>query len=358
MSHGKITERLLDFAIILIGRIRGGLALANVLASMFFGGMTGSAIADASALGSVEIPMMIKAGYDRKFSAAITCASAMVGPLIPPSILVVIYALSTSVSIGALFLAGIIPGVLVGIALMIASYIISRKRKYPIRKEKVSLKEFTYSLKRVILPMFLPIIIVGGIISGFFTPTEAPAVAVGYAFIVTVFITKTIKFSDLPAMLVRSGVVTAVVMIIVGTATVFGAVISLEQLGDKIAALLDFADPIVFLIMTNIFLLVLGTFVDNVPMILIFAPTLAPIAVNLGIHPIHFGMLFIINCTLAMITLPLGNVLFVACPIAKISMESLRKKIFLLYSLAIGLCINTHQDIKCATGLPFTLPLF
>ena len=347
MSHGKITERLLEFAIIIIGRIRGGLALANVLASMFFGGMTGSAIADASALGSVEIPIMIKAGYDKKFAAAITCASAMVGPLIPPSILVVIYALSTSVSIGALFLAGIIPGVLVGIALMIASYIISYRRKYPIRTEKVTSKDFFRSLKRVILPMFLPIIIVGGIISGFFTPTEASAVAVGYAFIVTIFITKTIKFSDLPEMLIRSGVVTAIVMIIVGTATVFGAVISLEQLGDKLASILAFADPITFLILTNVFLLILGTFVDNVPMILIFAPTLAPIAVNLGIHPIHFGMIFVINCTLAMITPPLGNVLFVACPIANISMESLSKEIFLLFLIEVFV-------LFLITYIPFT----
>jgi len=347
MSHGKITERLLEFAVIIIGRIRGGLALANVLASMFFGGMTGSAIADASALGSVEIPMMIKSGYDKEFSAAITCASAMVGPLIPPSILVVIYALSTGVSIGALFLAGIIPGVLVGFALLMASYIISCKRKYPVREEKVSFKEFLYSLKRVILPMFLPIIIVGGIISGFFTPTEASAVAVGYAFIVTVFITRTIKISDLPAMLIRSGVVTAIVMIIVGTATVFGAVISLEQLGDKLAGLLDFAGPITFLIITNIFLLILGTFVDNVPMILIFAPTLAPIAVNLGIHPVHFGMLFIINCTLAMITPPLGNVLFVACPIAGISMESLSREIFILFLIEVGV-------LFLITYIPFT----
>ena len=347
MSHGKITERLLEFAIIIIGRIRGGLALANVLASMFFGGMTGSAIADASALGSVEIPMMIKAGYDKEFSAAITCASAMVGPLIPPSILVVIYALSTGVSIGALFLAGIIPGVLVGLSLMVASYVISCKRKYPVREESVTLKQFIDSSKRVILPMFLPIIIVGGIISGFFTPTEASAVAVGYAFVVTVFITRTIKMSDIPSMLIHSGIITATVMIIVGTATVFGAVISFEQLGDKLAGILEFANPITFLIIVNLFLLLLGTFVDNVPMILIFAPTLAPIAIKLGIHPLHFGMLYVMNCTLAMITPPLGNVLFVACPIAGISMESLSKEIFILFLIEVGV-------LFLITYVPFT----
>jgi tripartite ATP-independent transporter DctM subunit len=337
MSHGKITEKLLEFAILIVGRIRGGLALANVLASMFFGGMTGSAIADTSALGSVEIPMMIKAGYDKKFSAAITCASAMVGPLIPPSILVVIYCLAVGgISIGGLFLAGVVPGVLVGFALMIASYLISVKRKYPKREEKTSVRAILISLKQVILPLFLPIIIVGGIIGGVFTPTEASAVAVGYAFIVTVVITKKLKFSDLPIMLIRSGVTTAIVMIIVGTATVFGSVISLQQIGPKMAELMEPLGLILFLIITNILLLVLGTFVDNVPMILIFAPTLAPIAVKLGVHPLHFGMIVVMNCTLAMITPPLGNVLFVACPIANVSLEELSAEIFLLFIIEVA----------------------
>ena len=335
MSQGKITEKLLEFAVLLIGRVRGGLALANVLASMFFGGLTGSAIADASALGAVEIPMMIKAGYDRKFSAAITCASAMVGPLIPPSILVVIYALSVNVSIGGLFLAGVVPGVIVGIALMIASYVIAKKRNYPMRKEKVTLKELIVGFRKVIWALLLPFIIVGGIISGFFTPTEASAVAVGYAFILTTVVTRQLKLSDMPEMLINSGITTSIVMIIVGTATVYGSVISLEQLGDKLADFLDFAGPFAFLAMVNIFLLILGTFVDNVPMIMIFAPTLAPIAISLGIHPLHFGMLFVMNCTLAMITPPLGNVLFVTCPIAGISMEALSKEILILFLIEV-----------------------
>ena len=171
MSQGKLTEQLLHFAILLIGRIRGGLALANVLASMFFGGMTGSAIADVSALGSVEIPMMIKAGYDRRFSAAITSASAIIGPVIPPSIPVVVYAIAGNVSIGGLFLAGVIPGIAVGLALMIASYVISCKRAYPIRNEAVTWAELRDGFKQVIPALIMPLIIVGGIISGVFTPT-------------------------------------------------------------------------------------------------------------------------------------------------------------------------------------------
>ena len=212
MSQGKLTEQLLHFAILLIGKIRGGLALANVLASMFFGGMTGSAIADVSALGSVEIPMMIKAGYDPKFSAAITSASAVIGPVIPPSIPVVIYAISGSVSVGGLFLAGILPGIIVGLALMVASYIISRKRKYPVREGSITWIELWNGFKNVILALIMPIIIVGGIISGVFTPTEASAVAVGYAFIIVVLINRSVKLSQLPQMLIHSGIITAMVM--------------------------------------------------------------------------------------------------------------------------------------------------
>ncbi|MCG7853881.1 MAG: TRAP transporter large permease, partial [Methanosarcinaceae archaeon] len=308
MSNGKITESLLEFSILIIGRLRGGLAMANVVASMFFGGMTGSAIADTSALGSVEIPMMIKSGYGKRFSAAITCASAMVGPVIPPSIPVVIYALSVGgTSIGGLFLAGVIPGILLGISLMMACYIISRKRKYPILREKFSFKIFLKSFIKVFPVLVLPIIIVGGIIFGIFTPTEASAVAVGYAFIITVIVKKTVRLKDMPKMLIHSGVTTAIVMIIVGTSTLWGWVVAIEQLSETLASMLQNSHPLVFLLMVNIFLLLLGTVMDNIPVILIFAPTLAPIAIELGIDPLHFGMVFCVNTTLGLITPPLGE---------------------------------------------------
>jgi len=347
MGQGKITDRLLKFSILLVGRIRGGLALANVLASMFFGGMTGSALADTSALGSVEIPMMIKAGYGKRFSAAITCASAIVGPLIPPSVVVIIYALAVGGSIGALFLAGVIPGILVGLALMVGAYIISRKRKYPKREEKVSLKELYYGFKKVFLALMLPVIIVGGIISGLFTATEASSIAVVYAFIVTVFIMKTIKLSQIPQLMVNSVIVTAIVMIILGTSTIFGWVITVEQVNVVLAKFLGFAGPIVFLLIINIFLLILGAIMDIIPVILIFAPTLAPIAIGLGIHPLHFGMIVCLNCTIGLITPPLGQVLFIGCSIADISLEALSKEIlvFLFIELAVLLLV---------TYVPFT----
>jgi len=339
MSEGKITKSLLKFAIVLIGRVRGGLALANVLASMFFGGMTGSAIADTSALGSVEIPMMVEAGYDKEFSAAITCASACVGPIIPPSIPVVIYALAVGTSIGGLFLAGVIPGILVGIGLMIGAYFISVKRKYPIRKEKLSFKEILVSFKDSILALFLPLIIIGGIISGVFTATEASAVAVAYAFFISVIVNRQVKLSDLLGMLVRSGVTTAIVMIIVGTSSLFCWVVAIEQVGEKIAQLLGFCTPITFLLLVNILLLILGTFMDNIPLILIFSPVLAPIAVRLGIHPLHFGLIVCMNTTIGLITPPLGAVLFVASPIAKVSLERISKEIFPLFLIEVAVLL-------------------
>lgn len=347
MSHGKITDSLLKFSILLIGRIRGGLALANVLASMFFGGMTGSALADTSALGSVEIPMMVKAGYGKRFSTAITCASSIVGPIIPPSVIVVIYALAVGGSIGALFLAGVIPGILVGSALMLGAYIISRKRKYPKREEKVSLQELYDGFKKVFLALMLPVIIVGGIISGLFTATEASSIAVVYAFIVTVFIMKTVKLSLIPKLMVNSVIVTAIVMIILGTSTIFGWIITVHQVNAALAKFLGFAGPIVFLLIINIFLLILGSFMDTIPVILIFAPTLAPIAAGLGIHPLHFGMVVCLNCAIGLITPPLGQVLFIGCSIADISLEKLSKEILVFLFIELGV-------LFLVTYIPFT----
>jgi tripartite ATP-independent transporter DctM subunit len=347
MSQGKITEALVKFSILLIGRVRGGLALANVLASMFFGGMTGSAIAEASALGSVLIPMMHQAGYDRRFAAAVTSSAAVVGPIIPPSIPAVIYSLAAGTSIGALFMAGVIPGILLGLALMLTCYIISRKRKYPVREEAVTFRELLIGTRQVLLALLMPVLIVGGIISGIFTATEASAVAVAYAFVVTVFITKQLKFSQIPRMLITSGVVTAVVMIIVGTATIWGWVIAVEQVSSHVAAILRGTSPILFLFMVNILLLFLGTFMDNIVIIMLFAPTLAPIANGMGIDPLHFGLIFVLNTTIGLITPPLGEVLFITGPIARISLEELSREVFVFILVEVAV-------LMMVTYLPWT----
>ncbi|MEW6264942.1 MAG: TRAP transporter large permease [Thermodesulfobacteriota bacterium] len=342
MSQGKITEALVEFSILLIGRVRGGLAMADVLASMFFGGMTGSAIAESSALGSVLIPMMNKAGYDRVFAASITSAAAVIGPIIPPSIPAVLYSLAAGTSIGALFMAGLVPGILLGLALMAAAYVISRQRMYPVREEKVTWRNILAGFRKVFLALLMPVIIVGGIISGVFTATEASAVAVGYALIVTLFITRQVKVAQLPRMLINSGVITAVVMIIVGTATIWGWVVAIEQVARQAAVLLTGFSPVMFLLMANVLLLFLGTFMDNVVIIILFAPTLAPIAAGLGIDPLHFGCIFVLNTTIGLITPPLGEVLFVAGPIAGVSLEEMSRGVFvfILVEVAVLLAVS------------------
>jgi len=335
-----ITKRLLDFAVLVVGRIRGGLSLANVIASMVFGGITGSAIADSSALGSVEIPMMTKNGYDAPFSAAITGASACIGPIIPPSIPVVIYSMAVGgVSIGALFAAGMIPGILVGVALMIACYVISRIRNYPKRDQKVTAREFLKGLKDATLAIMTPVIILGGIIGGIFSPTEAAAVAVMYSFIISYFVFRELKLSDLPQMFVRTAVTSSIVLIIIATSNVFGLVIAFEQVALKLALILEPMGYVGFLLTVNIMFLIIGTFLDNNPAILILAPIFAPIAVAVGVHPIHFGIIVIMNLMIGLITPPLGEVLFIVAPLAKVSFEDVAKAVTPFTLVEIGVLL-------------------
>jgi len=353
MAKGGLTKRLLDFAVILIGRIRGGLSLANVIASMLFGGITGSAIADSSALGSVEIPMMKENGYDAEFSAAITSASACIGPIIPPSITVVIYSMAVSgVSIGALFAAGMIPGILVGFALMGACYIISIKRNYPKRTEKVSKKEFLSGLKDALLAIMTPVIILGGIIGGIFSPTEAAAVAVIYSFVISYFVYRELKLFDLPEMFKKSGTITAIVMIIIGTSNVFGLVIAFEQLALKLEVYLRPLGYLSFLMAINILFLLIGTFLDQNPAILILAPIFAPIAAHLGINPIHFGIIVIMNLVIGLITPPLGEVLFIVAPLAGVSLESISKAVLPFLFVEIGVLLLVTYIPPIALWIP------
>ena len=343
MAKGGLTRRLLDFAVIMVGHIRGGLSLANVVASMLFGGITGSAIADSSALGSVEIPMMVENGYDPEYSAAVTAASACIGPIIPPSIPVVIYSMAVGgVSIGALFAAGLLPGMLVGLALMILCYVISRIRNYPVRTYKVGLRGALIGFKDALLAIMTPVIILGGIIGGIFSPTEAAAVAVIYSFVITFFVYREVKLSDLPQMFLRSGVVTAIVMIIIGTSNVFGMVIAFEQLALKLEIVLKPMGYFSFILAINIIFLIIGTFLDQNPAILILAPIFAPIAVHLGVNPIHFGIIVIMNLVIGLITPPLGEVLFIVGPIAGVSLERLAREImpFLIVEIAVLLLVS------------------
>jgi tripartite ATP-independent transporter DctM subunit len=336
MTKGGLTSRLVKFALVIVGGIRGGLALANVIVCMFFGGVTGSGIADSSAVGSAVIPMMIKTGYGRAFSAAITGAAGCMGPIIPPSIPVVVYAMAVGgASIGGMFAAGLVPGVLIGFGLMAAVYVISRRRSYPKRKEKITFKESIIALKDALLALMMPLIILGGIISGIFTPTEAASVAVIYSFVVSYFIYRELRLSDLPEIFLRSGVTSAVVMIIIGTSNVFGLVVAFEQLALKLETILRPMGYISFIIAVNVIFLIVGTFMDQNPAILILAPIFAPIAIHLGMHPIHFGIIVVINLVIGLITPPLGEILFIVGPLARVSIEDVTKEILPFMAIEI-----------------------
>lgn len=344
MNTGGITQKLVDFAHSLVGHIRGGLAHTNIVVSMFFAGITGSAVADTSAIGSILIPAMIKKGYGKGFSAAVTASSSTIGPIIPPSILMVIYGITTGVSIGGLFLAGLIPGILIGLALMVVAYFISVKRNYPQRESMVSLREFLRDLKNAIIPLIAPLIIMGGILIGVFTATEASVIAVAYAFIVSFFVYDELSWSDLPKILLDSAITTGSILLIIGTANILGWIISVEQIDQVIAQVLTSftGNKYLFLLFINILFLFLGTFMEAGATIIILTPVLAPIAVQLGIDPLHFGFVTVLNLVIGLTTPPLGLCLFVACGIAKIKLKELAIAIypFILAEIAVLMLVT------------------
>ncbi|MCG8513585.1 MAG: TRAP transporter large permease [Halanaerobiales bacterium] len=344
MNTGGITQKLVDFAHSLVGHIRGGLAHTNIVVSMFFAGITGSAVADTSAIGSILIPAMIKKGYGKGFSAAVTASSSTIGPIIPPSILMVIYGITTGVSIGGLFLAGLIPGILIGLALMVVAYFISVKRDYPQRESMVSLREFLRDFKNAIIPLIAPLIIMGGILIGVFTATEASVIAVAYAFIVSFFVYDELSWSDLPKILLDSAITTGSILLIIGTANILGWIISVEQIDQVIAQVLTSftGNKYLFLLFINILFLFLGTFMEAGATIIILTPVLAPIAVQLGIDPLHFGFVTVLNLVIGLTTPPLGLCLFVACGIAKIKLKELAIAIypFILAEIAVLMLVT------------------
>ncbi len=342
MNAAGITIRITKFADVLFGRIRGGLAHMNIAASMLFAGISGSGLADAAGLGPIEIRMMEEGGYDRDFSSAVTSASAVVGPIIPPSIMMVIYAVvEPSVSIAALFIAGILPGLLLGLGLMIGSYFISWRRNYPVRTERVNIKEIGDSFIGALPALLMPLIIIGGILSGVFTPTEAGAVATVYAIGTGFLILKKLKLADIPRILIKSGITSSVVLLIIGMANSLSWLLATLQVPQKITVFfLEVSrNPLIFLLLTNILLLFMGAVLDIVAALVIFVPILSPVADLLGIHPLHFGLIVVFNLCLGMITPPVGNILFITCSVAKIRMENLVKNILPFLAIEIAVLI-------------------
>ncbi|NLN16326.1 MAG: TRAP transporter large permease [Firmicutes bacterium] len=345
MLRGRITKMLLDVSDLAVGRIVGGLGHVNILASILFAGITGMATADTTALGSVLIPAMVERGYERDYSTAITIASSIIGPIIPPSLTFVIYALAVGqVSIGGLFLAGAVPGLLMGLGLMVVHYFISRKRGYEKREHPIPLAQALVIIREGFLALLMPVIIIGGILTGVFTATEAAGVASLYAMVVCLFVFHTITWRDLPDIILNMVKVSAMIALILGTSKGFSWVLTTQNIpqyiGGVLTGLTD--SPVVFLMLVNIILLVIGCLVDTYPAILIFAPIFHPIALSYGIHPLHFGVVMCVNLLIGLNTPPVGTGLFLGVAIGKVSLEELVKAVmpFNLVEMAVLLVLT------------------
>lgn len=410
MNRGGITVRLVEFSQALMGHLRGGLAQVNILSSILFAGLSGSAVADTSALGSMLIPAMEREGYTRKFAAAVTAASSVIGPIIPPSGIMIIYAYVMGESVAALFLAGIVPGILVGVGLMVMVRVMADKYDLPAARRvtfenveiggleswvsfvlvrlnlglllaqfaptsettlskwltflgavllahglmlglrRVVSNEFRVVCKRAVVPLQTPILILGGILAGVFTPTEAAAVAVAYALLVGFLVLRTMRLKDLPEVFTRAGITSAVVLLLVGAAMSFKTVVSLshapEILAEFILTLSE--NPLILLFLINLLLFIVGMFLDAGPAIIILGPILAPVFEGLGVESVHFAIIMCVNLTVGLATPPMGLVLFVAASVSHERVTTIAKAIlpFLAIEVAVIFLITFVPEIS------------
>ncbi len=330
MSGGSLTEVLLKFAGQFVGHKRGGLGYTNVVSLTFFSGISGSALADAAGPGSMLIRMMDKAGYSRAYAAALTASTAIVGPIIPPSIIMIIYALADdNVSVGALFVAGVLPGIVIAVAMCAVNWYISKQRNYKGDGEMPSWPEVLSTTWKALPAILLPVIILGGMRAGWFTPTEASVVAVFYALLCGKYVYRTLAWGAVPDILWRSALLTASVLIIIGMSASFAWVLTIEGVPQLMANWISGQNLSIwtFLIVLNIFLLIFGIFIEPLPGVMVLVPILAPVAAKLGVEPIHFAMIVIYNLTLGMITPPVGGLLFVTSNVSRVPMSDLTREL-------------------------------
>jgi tripartite ATP-independent transporter DctM subunit len=344
MNRGGIARRLIDFAKVIVGMLPGGLAYVNILASMLFGSISGSAVAAASAIGGFMGPQMEKEGYKKEFGAAVNITSSTVGLLIPPSNILIVYSLASGgVSIAALFLAGYIPGMLVGISLMLVAGYVSFRNSYK-TSDRIPLKEAFRRFWDAVPSLFLIVLVMGGIVGGIFTATEASAIAVVYTLFLSVVIYKEVKWHEIGSVLTQSANTTAIVMLLVGTSMGMSWIMSYENIPQTVSeGLIALSEnPFVILIVINIILLSVGAFMDMTPAVLIFTPIFLPVVMELGMDPVHFGIVMVLNLSVGLCTPPVGSVLFVGCSVANVSIVNVIKPLLpLFFAMVISLIIVT-----------------
>ncbi|ART63837.1 TRAP transporter large permease [Kushneria marisflavi] len=338
MNVGNITEHIVRFSNAVVGHIRGGLGLANVGGSMIFGGISGTAVADAASVGAVMIPGMAKSGYDKPFAAAVTAASSTIGPIIPPSVPMIIVGSLSGISVGRMFMAGVVPGILLALGMMITVYVLAVKRGYP-KEKRATLKEILREGKSAFWALLMTFIILYGIIGGFFTPTEASVVACLYALVVGLFVYKGLNWRNLPGLFVDAALTSAALMMLVGLANLFGWILTSERIPQMIAdGILGISDnPLMVILILNLILLFVGTFMETIAALIILFPALLGVATGVGVDPVHFGIMAVLNLMIGLTTPPVGICLFVVSGIGEIRMSQVARAIipFLLCNLAV-----------------------
>lgn len=343
MNVGNITEHIVRFSNALLGHIRGGLGLANVGGSMIFGGISGTAVADSASIGSVMIPGMARSGYDKPFAAAVTAASSTVGPIIPPSVPMIIAGSLSGISVGRMFLAGAVPGLLMGLAMMLTVYILAVRRGYP-KEKRVPVLQLLREAKTAFWALLMTVIILYGIIGGFFTPTEASIVASLYALVVGMYVYKGLTWRKLPGILVDTVLTSSALLLMVGLANLFGWILTSEQIPQMIAALIlsISENPLIVLLILNLILLFVGAFMETIAALIILFPALVGVATGVGVDPVHFAVIAVLNLMIGLTTPPVGVCLFVVAGIGKLPMLSVARAIvpFLLCNLAVLMLVT------------------
>ncbi len=361
MSNGGIAKRLINLAMLILGKVPGSLALTNVAGNAMFGSLSGSGIAAATAIGGVMNPLEKEQGYDDGFAAAANIASAPVGQLIPPTNAFIVYSAACGgASVATLFMAGWIPGLLWAFLCMVVALVYAKKKGYVVKRdEKLTGKIVLKTIWDAIPSLLLIVIVIGGILSGYFTPTESSGVAVLYAFILAVFVYKTIKITDIKKILVDAAVMTTIVMLIIGASSILSFVLSFTGLPQAIsAAMLSVSDnKIIILLLINMILLIVGTFMDMAPALLIFTPIFLPVVTSIGMNPIQFGVMMVMNLSIGTITPPVGSVLFVGCSVAKLKIEDVMRRLIPFFGAIVAALLFVTFVPAFSTWLPTVLGL-